>query len=328
MARVIVPDDRYDFLCDAFKPKSCVPAVLAVTDIAGLVKGAAEGEGLGNAFLSHISATDALYMVVRCFSSVDIEHVEGSVEPTRDLDIIAGELRQKDIAQVKGALAPLLKGAGRTSDKQKKAQYEMLEKIREHLESGKDIRYGCNWSVQEVDLLNTLQLLTAKPVVVLANISLKNFRQMKNKWLKSVMAWAKEHSPGSPVIPYSAAWEELYAGMDEEARKKECEENKVISMMPRIIRAGYSALGLQNFFTAGKDEVRAWTVRKGSKAPQAAGVIHTDFEKGFICADTMSYDDFKELGSENAVKAAGKMRMEGKNYMVQDGDIFHFKFNT
>jgi len=325
--RVEVPDERYDFLCKTFNPASCVPAFLRVTDIAGLVKGAAEGRGLGNAFLSHINAVDGIYHVLRGFTDKSVEHVEGEVDPVRDLDIIHAELRLKDVAQLDIVEDPIAKGLKTKKDKNKEYELEVIHKAQELLKKGIDIREG-DWNLREAEVLSPLPLLTAKPVVYLVNILEKDFLALKNKWLAKIQQWVKEKSPSSVVIPFSATFEAKLKGMEPEDRKKYLDECKTKSMIPKIIHAGYSALRLIHYFTCGEDEVKCWTLRQGTLAPGAAGVIHTDFEKGFICAETMAYADFKELGSESACKASGKFRKEGKGYLVQDGDIFNFKFNA
>lgn len=352
-SRVSVPDERFDWLCDFFKPPSKVPAFLTVIDIAGLVKGASAGEGLGNAFLSHIKAVDGIFHVVRAFSDEDIAHVEGEVNPVRDMEIIHSELRMKDIEFLKKHLEGLessLKRMGKTADKNKVAEFDCLSKALKLMEEeDKDVRLGV-WSNKEVEILNQFSLITAKPVVYLVNMSEKDFSRKKNKWVAKIKGWVDKHSSiesadpkdafAKPaILPFSCKLEnQLSITESEEEKQKylklmeesylEDGKGEVKSMLPRIITTGYNTLQLQYFFTAGNDEVRAWTVRKGSKAPQAAGVIHTDFEKGFIMAEVMKFDDLKELGSENAVKAAGKYVQKGKDYVVQDGDIIFFKFNV
>eukprot|EP00730_Choanoeca_flexa_P008510 TRINITY_DN12498_c1_g10_i2.p1 TRINITY_DN12498_c1_g10~~TRINITY_DN12498_c1_g10_i2.p1 ORF type:complete len:404 (+),score=133.42 TRINITY_DN12498_c1_g10_i2:24-1214(+) len=327
-ARVPVPDERFDWLCDFHKPPSKVPAFLNVVDIAGLVKGAHEGLGLGNAFLSNISACDAIFHVCRAFADEDITHVEGDVNPVRDLDIISSELRLKDIATCQRHIEAVERSALRAGDKQKKAEYDMLQKFREHLEAGKDIRRG-TWDRHEVELLNSILFLTAKQVVYLVNLSERDYIRKKNKWLAKIKAWVDEHEKDGLIIPYSADFEYSLALLpDDEARAKQCEEAGAPTMLPKIIKVGYKALNLCYYFTAGKDEVKAWTIQVGTKAPQAAGKIHTDFEKGFIMAEVMNFEDFKEAGSEAATKAAGKYRQQGKTYVVKDGDIIFFKFNV
>jgi len=325
--RVEVPDERFDNLCKVFQPASKVPAFLRVTDIAGLVKGAAEGKGLGNAFLAHINAVDGIFHVLRGFADPSVEHVEGEVDPVRDLDIIHSELRLKDIAQLKTIEEPLARAIRTKKDKVKEYELEVVKKVLELLEKGIDVREG-EWNAKEVEFLSPLPLLTAKPIVYLVNIDEKDYLAAKNKWLAKIHKWVTEKSPSSVVIPFCATFETKIKGMELDEKKKYLEECKSKSMMTKIIWAGYSSLRLIHYFTCGEDEVKCWTVRKGTTAPGAAGVIHTDFEKGFICAETMAYADFKELGSEAACKAGGKYRKEGKAYVVQDGDIFNFKFNA
>ncbi|GMH38753.1 hypothetical protein BSKO_06637 [Bryopsis sp. KO-2023] len=323
-ARVNVPDERFNWLVDLYKPKSQVPAFLDVVDIAGLVRGAANGEGLGNAFLSNISAVDGIFHVCRAFVDPDVTHVEDRIDPIEDFDIIHSELRAKDVERVNTQLREL-KGI-RQPKKDENEQMEMCEKFIAWLEEGKDIRFG-EWSLKEIDFLNTLTLLSAKPVVYLVNLSVKDFCRKKNKWLPKIAEWVKEHG-GDPIIPYSAQFEQELVDMPEDARAAHCESVGATSMIPKIITTGFKAIQLIYFFTAGPDEVKCWQIRKQSKAPQAAGAIHTDFERGFICAEVMKFDELKELGTESAVKAAGKYKQEGKNYTVQDGDVIFFKFNV
>eukprot|EP01006_Ploeotia_vitrea_P034110 TRINITY_DN65703_c4_g3_i1.p1 TRINITY_DN65703_c4_g3~~TRINITY_DN65703_c4_g3_i1.p1 ORF type:complete len:397 (+),score=238.71 TRINITY_DN65703_c4_g3_i1:39-1229(+) len=327
-AKVPVPDERFDFLCKFHKPKSEVGAVLTVTDIAGLVKGAHEGKGLGNNFLANIQAVDAIFHLVRAFRDKDIEHYEGNVDPVRDLETISNELLLKDKQFVENEIAVVRPKVERGIDKMQKPILESLEKVRDWIDAGKDVREG-PWTNNDVVVLNKLQLLTAKPVVYLVNISRKNWKKMSNKWLPDIKKWCKARSPDAPVIPLCVAFEaDVIDAGDAEAQKKFIEEEKSQTMIPRIITTGYKALGLIHYFTCGPDEVKCWTLRKGSKAPQAAGVIHSDFERGFIMAEVMSYEDFVEHGSEAACKAAGKYKQQGKNYVVQDGDIIFFKFNV
>lgn len=333
VSKVEYPDERFEFLCEKWQPTNRVPAHLTITDIAGLVKGAHEGEGLGNAFLSHILAVDALFHIVRCFDDPDVTHTEGNVDPIRDLEIIQRELQLKDVAILEKELEGAKKNCRANNDKGKardmQLRLDMLEKALAVVkDEQKDIRFT-KWNGKEVDWLNEIPLLTAKPAMYLCNMSEKDFLRKKNKWLPKVKAWVDEHKESEPMVPYSAQFEtNLLELEDEEKKKAFCEENKVQSMMPKIVRTGYDVLDLQHFYTAGTPEVRCWTIRKGWKAPQAAGTIHTDFERGFIMAETMSFDDFKELGSEAEVKAKGKLRQEGKGYVVKPGDIIHFKFNV
>eukprot|EP00261_Vitis_vinifera_P037024 XP_019078267.1 PREDICTED: obg-like ATPase 1 isoform X2 [Vitis vinifera] len=286
-ARVNIPDERFEWLCQLYKPKSEVSAFLEIHDIAGLVRGAHQGQGLGNSFLSHIRAVDGIFHVLRAFEDPDIIHVDDSVDPVRDLEVISEELRLKDIEFIEKRIEDVEKSMKRSNDKQLKIELELCLKVKAFLEDGKDIRLG-DWKAADVEILNTFQLLTAKPVVYLVNMNEKDYQRKKNKFLPKIHACA----------------------------------------LPKIIKTGFSAINLIYFFTAGPDEVKCWQIRRQTKAPQAAGTIHSDFERGFICAEVMKFDDLKELGSEGAVKAAGKYRQEGKTYVVQDADIIFFKFNV
>lgn len=331
-ARVAVPDARFDWLCTHYKPASRVPAYLTVFDIAGLVKGAAAGAGLGNAFLSHIRAVDGIFHVVRGFSDEDVIHVEGEVDPVRDLAIIHEELRLKDVEFLTKQVEEKSKVAARSgsnnlADKAKREELEVSKTVLEWVESGKDVRDN-EWSNKQVEVINTLGLLTAKPVIYLVNLSEKDYIRKKNKWLAKIKQWIDETHPGDLLIPFSAKLESALLNMSEEERTDYLKEKGTVSALPKIIVAGYQSLQLVYYFTGGADEVRAWTIRKLTKAPQAAGVIHTDFERGFIMAEVMKYIDLKELGSDAAVKAAGKYLQKGKEYVVEDGDIIFFKFNV
>ncbi|KAK2801140.1 hypothetical protein FQN50_007869 [Emmonsiellopsis sp. PD_5] len=328
-ARVIVPDERYDWLCQHYKPKSQVPANLTVYDIAGLTRGASTGAGLGNAFLSHIRAVDAIFQVVRCFDDAEIIHVEGDVDPVRDLNIISEELRIKDIEFVEKALEALGKQTRRGGQslemKKLKEEEATVAKILQWLKDGKDVRKG-DWNPKEVEVINPLFLLTAKPVVYLVNLSEKDYIRQKNKYLPKVAAWIKENSAGDPIIPLSVSFEDrLTRFEDDAAAEEECKTLSTRSALPKIIITMRQVLNLGSFFTTGADEVRQWTIRKGTKAPQAAGVIHTDFEKTFIQCIVFNYDVLREYGDEAAVKAAGKVLTKGKDYVVEDGDIILIK---
>jgi len=327
-SRVPVPDARWDFLVEHHKPASKVPAFLNVTDIAGLVKGASEGQGLGNAFLSHIKACDAIFHLCRTFEDKEITHVEGEVDPIRDLDIINEELRLKDVEYFSKVYADLKQKYER-GEKKLKQEYEIMTKINKVLvEDEKHIRFAV-WNANDIEVLNKHLFITAKPMIYLANLSEKDFIRKKNKWLVKIKEYVDKNDPGATIIPISGAFEQTYLEIeDEEEKKKYLEDNKCASTLEKVITQGYKALNLQYFFTAGPDEVKAWTIQKGTKAPQAAGRIHTDFEKGFIMAEVMNYADFKEEGSEAATKAAGKYRQKGKDYTVEDGDIIFFKFNA
>ncbi|XP_076631842.1 adenylate kinase 9 isoform X2 [Colletes latitarsis] len=327
-SRVPVPDARFDYLCEYFKPASKVPAFLNVVDIAGLVKGAAEGQGLGNNFLSHINACDGIFHLCRAFDDDDVTHIEGDVNPVRDLEIISEELRLKDIEFLNVHLEKLEKLVVRGNDKKLKPEYDTLLKVRGVMvDEKKHIRFA-DWSATDIEVLNKYLFLTSKPVIYLVNLSEKDYIRKKNKWLIKIKEWVDKNDPGAVLIPFSGAFENKLADMNEAERAKYLEEQKATSALDKIIIQGYKALQLQYFFTAGHDEVKAWTIQKGTKAPQAAGKIHTDFEKGFIMAEVMKYDDFKNEGSEAAVKAAGKYRQQGRNYVVEDGDIIFFKFNA
>ncbi|OEH80674.1 obg-like ATPase 1 [Cyclospora cayetanensis] len=329
-ARMNVPDDRFRWLCGHFKPKSEVSATLSIFDIAGLVPGAHRGQGLGNAFLSHIQAVDGIFHVVRAFADEDIVHSEGEVDPVKDLTTISSELRLKDLERAQRLIEDLQKTSRqqKAADKARKLQEEVLQAVVKLLEDEKWVQQG-NWKAAEVEVLNEYQFLTAKTVVYLVNMSEKDFIRQKNKWLAKIHNWVQENVQG-PIIPYSAFFENKLAEQpDDEAREAYIKSSGASkSMLDKIIQTGYHALHLIHFFTCGEDEVKCWTIRAGTKAPQAAGVIHSDFERGFICAEVYKYNDLVELGSENAVKAAGKYLQKGKDYVVEDGDIIFFKFNV
>lgn len=327
-SRVDVPDTRFDWLCEHFAPPSKVPSYLNVVDIAGLVKGASEGEGLGNAFLSHIAGCDAIFSMMRVFEDAEVTHVDGDVNPLRDTDTIFQELRLKDIDYLTKAIEKVGKTVLRMGDKDKpaKIEFETLQKAKELLEEGKDVR-KCTWGNYEIDALNKHLLLTSKPVIYLINMSEKDYIRKKNKWLAKIKEYLDKNDPGAAMIPFSGALEMKLLDEPENA-KAYLEEMKTTSNLSKIIVTGFKALGLQYFFTVGTDEVRAWTIQRHTKAPQAAGKIHGDMERGFIKAEVYKYDDLVEHKNENAVKGAGKYRMEGKNYEVLDGDIIQIKFNV
>lgn len=327
-SRVPVPDERYDFLCEFHKPASKVPAFLNVVDIAGLVKGAHEGHGLGNAFLSHIKACDAIFHMLRTFVDEEVTHVEGEVDPIRDMEIINEELRMKDVEYLTKQLESLDKTVGRGGDKARKNEYECLQKVQKILmEEKKPVRFG-HFDAREIEELNKHLFITSKPMIYLCNLSEKDYIRKKNKWLPKIKEFVDANDPGAVIIPFSGAFETKYAEMEEAEREAFVKECGATSALDKIVVTGYKALGLAYFFTAGADEVKAWTIQLGMKAPQAAGRIHTDFEKGFIMAEIMKFVDFKEAGSENATKAAGKYKQKGRDYIVEDGDIIFFKFNA
>ncbi|KAF1814318.1 hypothetical protein P152DRAFT_456556 [Eremomyces bilateralis CBS 781.70] len=327
-ARVIVPDERFDWLCEHYKPKSRVPANLTVYDIAGLTRGASTGAGLGNAFLSHIRAVDAIFQVVRCFDDAEIIHVEGDVDPVRDLEIVSEELRIKDIEFVEKAHENLVKQTrrgGQSLEMRKlKEEQATVEKVLEMLKAGKNVRHG-DWAPKEVETINPLFLLTAKPVVYLVNLSEKDYLRQKNKHLPKIAQWVKEHAEGDPIIPISVCFEDRLTTISDEEAAEECKKLNVKSALPKVIITMRKALNLGSFFTTGTDEVRQWTIRNGTKAPQAAGVIHGDFEKTFIQAIAYNYDALREEGDEATVRAKGKIMTKGKDYVVQDGDILLIK---
>ncbi|CAF2354606.1 unnamed protein product [Rotaria sp. Silwood2] len=327
-SRVPVPDSRFDFLCQHYEPLSKQPAYLNVVDIAGLVKGASEGQGLGNAFLSHIKACDGIFHMVRLFDEVDIAHVEGNVDPIRDMEIIHDELRLKDLEMTKKVAEDLEKKVVRGNDKALKIDYETINKVLHLLNEERGSLRFHDWNEKEIEVLNKHLFNTSKPMIYLLNMSEEDYIKKKNKWLGKVKQWIDEHDPGATVIPFSANYEYRLIDLPHDECEKVIKETGASSGLEKIILAGYRALQLCYFFTCGKDEVKAWTIQVGTKAPHAAGRIHTDFEKGFIMAEVMKYDDFKEHGSENAVKAEGKYRQQGKNYTVEDGDIVYFKANT
>jgi len=329
LSKVVVPDERFDHLVASYKPKSVIPAVLTVTDIAGLVKGAAEGAGLGNAFLSHIQAVDGIFHVCRGFAGDEVVHVEGNVDPMRDLDIIHNELRLKDIAIVSAKVEANRKAIeNKRGGKEAKEEWEAQVRVLEHLQSGKDVRIG-DWGNVDVEAINKLNLVTAKPMIYLVNLSEKDYIRKANKFLPKLAEWLKANHPEDKMIPFSCEFEAKWLEMSATEKEEYSKANSgVKSMMPKIIKAGYHALSLCHFFTAGADEVRAWTLKEGSTYPQAAGVIHTDIQKNFIAAEVFTYDDFKALGSEVKVKEAGKYSTKGKLAEISDGEVVYFKHNS
>mgnify|MGYP002784383377 CR=1 FL=1 len=322
---VAVPDARLNNLANIAKSAKIIPTQLEFVDIAGLVKGASKGEGLGNQFLSHIREVDAVVYVLRCFENDDIIHVEGSIDPLRDWEIIETELILADLESLEKRI-PNLEKRLKTDDKEAKEQLSLIQRIKPILEAGKP---GRNVEIKEEEkrAYRLLQLLTTKPVLYVCNVS-EDDAASGNKFTQLVAEHAKKENAESVII--SARIEEEVAGLDSDEEKKEFLGALGLSEtgLSKIIRAGYKLLNLRTFFTVGPKEARAWTVRIGAKAPEAAGVIHTDFQKGFICADTIAYQDYTGLNGEQGAKDAGKLRQEGKEYTVQDGDVFHFKFNV
>lgn len=321
---VHVPDERLDKLSEIVQPKQTIPATIEFVDIAGLVKGASEGKGKGNAFLSHIREVDLIVHVVRCFDDDDIIHVEGSVDPARDIRIIEDELILKDLESVEKRVEKLRKDA-KGGDKKIIAQLNIIEKLVEHLSDGKTAR-RFEAEPEEREAYKDLFLLTEKPVLYACNVSEDDVND-GNDWVETVKEIASELD--DTLVMFCAKIEAEIAELEPEEKEMFLEEMGLDrSGLDRLIRSAYQNLGLITYFTAGPKEVRAWTIKKGTKAPQAAGVIHTDFEKGFIRAETIAYEDYVSLGSEKAAREAGKMRQEGKEYVVQDGDVMLFRFNV
>lgn len=323
---VTVPDNRLDFLEKLYVPASLVPTAFEFTDIAGLVKGASQGEGLGNQFLAHIREVDAIVEVVRCFDDQNIIHVENHVDPIRDIEIINVELMLADLEVVDNRISKIGKKAGMSKDKETIAEYTLLNKIKEQLLKNEPVR-KMEFDEEEQNILKPFHLLTGKPIIYMANISENDLGKEDNKYVKMVKEYAFKE--GSEVICVSAKVESELSELEESEKKEFLGEFGIEeSGLDQLIHATYSLLGLATYFTAGSDECRAWTFKKGMKAPECAGIIHSDFERGFIRAEIMSYEDLKQYGSEKAVREAGKMRLEGKEYIMKDGDICHFRFNV
>ena len=322
---VEVPDKRLDRIQELIPAKKIVPTTFEFTDIAGIVKGASKGEGLGNKFLENIRQTDAIVHVVRAFDDDDITTVSGKVDPIEDIDTINLELVMADLDAVNKRLGKVQRAA-KGRDKDALAELAVLNKIKPVLEDGKSVR-SIDFSDDEKKIVKGLFLLTSKPVLYVANISEDDMADPDNS---KYMAAIKEHVKGDgEVIGVAAAAEEQIAEMDDADKADFLEMEGVTEPgLNRLIRAAYKLLGLETFFTAGGPETRAWTFKKGTKAPQAAGIINSDFERGFIRAEVMSFDDLDQLGSAAAVKEAGKLRLEGKDYVMQDGDIVEFRFNV
>ncbi len=323
---VVVPDRRLEFLENLYHPASLVPTTFEFTDIAGLVKGASNGEGLGNKFLSHIREVDAIVEVVRCFDDKNIIHVENTVDPIRDIEIIELELILADLEIIENRINKIGKKAALSKDKEVKKEAELLTKLKEALETNKSIR-SLELDEEELKTIKAFNLLTAKPIIYMANVSEDDLLAGTNEYVETVKKYAADNA--SEVIVVCAKIESDLSELDSEEKQTFLEELGVKeSGLDQLIKATYSLLGLETFFTSGTDEVRAWTFKKGMKAPQCAGIIHTDFERGFIKAEVMSYEDLESCGNEKSVKEAGKMRLEGKDYLMQDGDICYFRFNV
>ncbi len=324
---ITVPDERLTRLVEMCQPRSVVPATVEIVDIAGLVKGASKGEGLGNRFLANIRETDAIIHVLRCFDDDNITHVDGSVDPVRDKEIIDYELMVKDLETVESRMARTLKQAQTGGDKVAKMQYDVLARYKEALDAGRPARSVKFDTPDERKFARELFLLTDKPVLYVCNVDDAS-AATGNAYVEAVRRATADED--AQILIVAAQTEAEIAELDTYEERQEFLESIGLeeSGVSRLIRAAYSLLDLQTYFTAGPDEVRAWTFLRGSKAPKCAGIIHTDFEKGFIRAEVIKYDDYVSLGSEAAVRAAGKMGVEGKEYVVQDGDIMHFLFNV
>lgn len=320
---VPLPDPRLDKLAELVKPQNVVPTTMKFVDIAGLVAGASKGEGLGNQFLANIRETQAIAHVVRCFENDDVVHVAGRVNPQADVEVIQTELALADLDSIEKALLKVVKTA-KSGDKAAKAEELLLQKARDHLNSGKLIQ-NLELNEAEANILKRFQLLTNKPTLYIANVDENGFQN--NPYLDALMELAKKEN--AVVVPICAALESEIAELRDE-EKIEFLESLGLSEpgLDRVVHAGYDLLSLQTYFTAGVKEVRAWTIAKGATAPQAAGVIHTDFERGFIRAEVIAYEDFIKYKGEQGAKEAGKLRLEGKEYVMKDGDVVHFRFNV
>ncbi len=320
---VPMPDPRLDKLAEIVGPQKVIPTTMEFVDIAGLVAGASKGEGLGNKFLANIRETNAIAHVVRCFEDDDITHVSGHVDPLRDIDVINTELALADLETVEKAVQRVSRTA-KSGDKTAVAQKKVFEKLQAHLDGGQPVRALALDEAEQV-LVRELHLLTVKSTMYIANVAEDGFDN--NPHLDAVRELATRE--GAVVVPVCAAIEAEIAELDDEEKVDFLSDLGLDEPgLNRVIRAGYRLLNLQTYFTAGVKEVRAWTVRVGATAPQAAAVIHTDFEKGFIRAEVISYEDFVQYGGEQGAKEAGKWRLEGKEYIVQDGDVMHFRFNV
>ncbi len=321
---ITVPDERLNKISDLVNPQKIIPTTVEIVDIAGLVKGASKGEGLGNQFLGNIRNTDAILHVVRCFDDDNITHVDGSIDPVRDKEIIDTELQLKDLESIEAKILKVKKLA-ETGNKEAKTVYEVVSQIKSTLEQGKSAR-SIDLDQNQLELIKDLNLLTLKPVLYVCNVddaSVVNGNKHTETFIKSVK------NENAQIMFVSAEIESDMIDMEEEDKMMFLEDMGLQeSGVNRIIKSAYQLLNYQTYFTAGEKEVRAWTITQGNTAPQAAGVIHTDFEKGFIRAEVIAYEDYIEFGSEAKCREAGKLRVEGKDYIVKDGDIMHFRFNV
>lgn len=320
---VPMPDPRLEKLAAIVSPERIMPTTMEFVDIAGLVEGASKGEGLGNKFLANIRETDAIAHVVRCFENDDVVHVAGKINPLDDIEIINTELALADMDSVEKAIHRYSKVA-KSGDKEAKARVELLEKVKTHLDAGQPVR-TMDLDKDQKLLLREFFFLTIKPTMYIANVAEDGFEN--NPLLDTVIEFA--NAEGAPVVPVCAAIESEMVELEEAELREFLDELGLEEPgLNRVIRAGYGLLGLQTYFTAGVKEVRAWTVKIGATAPEAAGVIHTDFQKGFIRAEVTAYEDFIQYNGEQGAKEAGRLRLEGKDYIVKDGDVMHFRFNV
>ena len=323
---VSLPDKRLDVLNEMYHPERLIATQYEFIDIAGLVKGASTGEGLGNKFLANIREVDAIVQVVRCFENKDIIHVEGGIDPRRDIEIVNYELMLSDLEIIENRLSKIEKKAVTTNDKDALFEVELLKKAKEKLSDGFMLRL-VDFDEKEEKLLKTYNLITNKPFIYLANVSEDDLLGGDNKYVEEVRTIAGIQK--ASVVLMCAKIESELSDLSEEDKKQFLADLGIQnSGLDNLIHVTYHMLGLKTFFTVGKDEVRAWTFKDGMKAPECAGIIHTDFEKGFIKAEVMSYEDLKKNGSEKSVREAGKLRLEGKDYLMQDGDICYFRFNV
>lgn len=322
---VTVPDRRVDFLTEMYKPKKTIPATFEFTDIAGLVEGASKGEGLGNKFLSHIREVDAICEVVRCFEDGNITHVTGSIDPIRDVEIINLELILADLEIVENRLDKIGRKAKLANDKESKMEVSALEKVKEVLINNKPAR-SLDFDEEELRILKAFNLLTIKPIIYVANVN-EDEVISENDYVKKLREFALGEN--AKVVVICAKIEAELSELEDDEKQEFLSEMGIEeSGLDKLIKESYSLLGLSTFLTSGTDEVRAWTFKNGMKAPECAGIIHTDFQKGFIKAEVMSFSDLEKYGTELKVKEAGRMRLEGKEYVMQDGDICYFRFNV
>ena len=323
---VTVPDTRLDYLRDLYLPEKTIYTTYEFTDIAGLVKGASNGEGLGNKFLSHIREVDAIVEVVRCFDEADIIHVEGKVDPIRDIEIINTVLALSDLEQIQNRINKIGKKASMTKDKNELLEINTLKKCEDALLQNIPLR-RLELDKEELLILKPFCLITLKPIIYMANVTEDDAILGHNEYTIKVSEYASKEN--ASVVVVCAKMESELSEIEDSEKEKFLKEIGIAnSGLDKLIFATYNLLGLETFFTSGKDECRAWTFKKGMKAPECAGIIHSDFQRGFIKAEVMSFDDLKEFGSEIKVKEAGRMRLEGKEYIMQDGDICYFRFNV